>query len=342
MCPAADKAAIPLALSSWAAEFLGRPADLIPLAGDGGSRRYWRLSGLSGSTLAGKALLAMHGPDAAENRAWLNIGRHLKALGLNLPEIRGYQPEWGFFILEDLGDSHLADSLKNGPSAEAEELYGRTVRLMADFHLKGLDGFQSGWCHQEPVYDAAMVEEKEIIYFLESFLAGYLKQPKPGPEIRREAALFSCEVAREAPADVLIHRDFQSRNVLAAPNGPALIDWQGARRGPAAYDLASLLNDPYVSIPPGWRERFIDIYLEAAGRRDVEKFRRELLFTGAARLMQNLGAYGKFCGEGKDFSAWMLPAAERLAEHFKDPALAGWPLLAGCAAAALNQLKSSC
>lgn len=318
------------ALAFWAAEFLGRPARLIPLAGDAGGRCYFRLES--------QALLAMYGPDRAENRAWLHIGRHLKGLGLPLPEIRAFQPERGFFLIEDLGDGHLAAALNSGPREAAYEAYRQTIRLMADLHKRGAKSFQSGWCHQEPVYNAAMVEEKEIGYFLDSFVAGYLQEPEAGPEIRAEAARFSRAVEAEAPASGLIHRDFQSRNVMLSGRGPAIIDWQGARMGPGAYDLASLLNDPYVSIPDDWRAELIALYLEAMGRRDAEKVSRELLFIGAARLMQNLGAYGKLCGEGKNFGQWMRPAAERLVKHFENPLLRGWPLLANCAARALENI----
>jgi aminoglycoside/choline kinase family phosphotransferase len=212
------------------------------------------------------------------------------------------------------------------------------------------------------VYNAAMILEKEVLYFLRNF--------EVDAKLHEEAARFSRAVELEAPPTVLIHRDFQSRNVMLGPtnqptvipakagihlhralemdsrfrgndgfgcgclaNGayPHLIDWQGARLGPGAYDLASLLNDPYTDIPQNWREDFIRLYLNCVGRGDAEKFRRELLFTGAARLMQNLGAYAKLRREGKDFARWIPPAAARLAEHFTSPVLRDYPLLAASA-----------
>ncbi len=322
---------LPETLAAWAGEFLPQAPRLSPLAGDASARRYFRLEGAG--------LLAMHGPDAVENAAYWHIGKHLKGRGLPLPELQAFNPERGFFLMEDLGDAQLSKRLDNGPAPDVYEACAQTVRVMADFHRRGFQGFQTAWCCQEPVYNAPMILEKEVLYFLRSFMGGYLGEPAAGPELLAEAGRFSRAVAREAPPAQLIHRDFQGRNVMLGPGGPALIDWQGARLGPGAYDLASLLLDPsYTAIPQAWREDFIAIYLKAMGRTDEETFRRELLLCGAARLMQILGAFGKLCGEGKNYARWMRPAAQRLVEHLSDPALKEHPLLAACAARALEKL----
>ncbi len=328
------------ALALWAGEMLRetgpKPAALEfqwqPLAGDAGARRYFRLEGAG--------LIAMNGPDPAENLAWLNIGRHLKARGLPLPEIRAFDLKRGFFLLDDLGDSHLAKALRPNPAPETRADLLKTVRVMADFHREGLRGFQTAWCFQEPAYNADMIFKREIVYFLDSFMTGYLKEPESSPELMAEALRFSRMLESEAQPLHLIHRDFQARNVMLTitshktkeKNNPFLIDWQGARLGPGAYDLASLLNDPsYAEPPPDWREDCVKTYLKALRRTDEDKFRRELLMCGAARLMQNLGACGKLCGEGKDVAHWARPAAARLVRHFADPALSDYPLLAACA-----------
>jgi aminoglycoside phosphotransferase (APT) family kinase protein len=39
-------------------------------------------------------------------------------------------------------------------------------------------------------------------------------------------------------SDVLLHRDLHPENVILTPNGPVLIDWEGAARGPAIADVA--------------------------------------------------------------------------------------------------------
>ena len=37
---------------------------------------------------------------------------------------------------------------------------------------------------------------------------------------------------------VLLHRDLHPMNVILSPAGPVIIDWEGAARGPAMYDVA--------------------------------------------------------------------------------------------------------
>ncbi|MCW2933387.1 MAG: hypothetical protein JWM19_4349 [Actinomycetia bacterium] len=39
-------------------------------------------------------------------------------------------------------------------------------------------------------------------------------------------------------SDVLLHRDLHPQNVILTQNGPVLIDWEGAARGPALADVA--------------------------------------------------------------------------------------------------------
>ena len=61
----------------------------------------------------------------------------------------------------------------------------------------------------------------------------------------------------------VVHRDFQSQNIMITRNGtPRLIDYQGARMGPPAYDLASILWDPYYRLEEDMRERLVCCYIE--------------------------------------------------------------------------------
>ena len=42
----------------------------------------------------------------------------------------------------------------------------------------------------------------------------------------------------EAEGHVLVHRDLHPQNVILTSTGPMIIDWEGAARGPAMYDVA--------------------------------------------------------------------------------------------------------
>jgi len=106
---------------------------------------------------------------------------------------------------------------------------------------------------------------------------------KVADELRTVANLLA------ASPQALIHRDWQSSNILLRGNGPVMIDYQGMRRGPIAYDLASLLCDPYANLPAAWQQRLLAFYV----RRHPQGRAIQAAFPAAAvqRLGQALGAY---------------------------------------------------
>ena len=112
---------------------------------------------------------------------------------------------------------------------------------------------------------------------------------------------------------VLVHRDFQSQNIIIRNAQAHLIDFQGRRPGLAEYDLASLLFDPYVSFSPAEREELLTAYekkREAARLPVSPEFREIFRLCGMQRLMQALGFYG-FAGTVKGNKTFLryIPAA---------------------------------
>ena len=270
------------------------PADaeapiLEPLAGDGSTRRFVRVR--SGVETA----IAVWGPDPSENRAYEMIGRHLWRLGRLGPEFLGCDQGAGLFLIEDLGDVPLADWAGRESDWGQGTMYGRTVALMADLHHRGLDGFDPDWCFQTRQYDRALILERETGYFLNAFVIGYLGQKTDADNLASEFDALA-EKALAGTETVLMHRDFQSRNVMIKNGWPRLIDFQGARLGPPGYDLASLLYDPYAELEPKRRKAFSEYYVERriASQPDFNEDRlfRSLPYLAASRLLQALGAYG--------------------------------------------------
>ncbi len=109
----------------------------------------------------------------------------------------------------------------------------------------------------------------------------------------------------------LVHRDFQSSNILWKNGDYTFIDFQGMRLGPAAYDLASLLYDPYAEkLTEGERRALTKLYGKCSGRPEIEKI---LPFAAVQRLIQCLGAYGRLASVGHpQFGKYVLPALENL------------------------------
>lgn len=60
-----------------------------------------------------------------------------------------------------------------------------------------------------------------------------------------------------------MYRDFQSRNVMIREGKPYFIDFQGGRKGPVYYDVASFLWQAKARFPQHLREELIHDYLDA-------------------------------------------------------------------------------
>ena len=113
----------------------------------------------------------------------------------------------------------------------------------------------------------------------------------------------------------LIHRDLQSSNVMVKRGRPIFIDFQGMRFGPALYDLASLVCDPYTALDEMTREKLIAHYAARTKQNEQKVFR---LFSYAAvqRLVQALGAFGRIrkIRGMEHFAQYIHPALMQL-EH---------------------------
>ena len=148
-------------------------------------------------------------------------------------------------------------------------------------------------------------------YFLDNFVKGYCDLSlDPGFEIKLRAGFADlserlCSIPRS-----LVHRDFQSRNIMVRDGEPYFIDFQGMRFGNPFYDLASLLIDPYVSIPDEGREELLSFYYVLSSQElDWDAYQASFWDAGVERLMQALGAYG-FLGKVKGLEDFLqfIPA----------------------------------
>jgi aminoglycoside/choline kinase family phosphotransferase len=312
---------------SWARERLGVGGDWLaePLASDASPRRYWRLAGKSGS------VLVMAGPDLAENIRWLRLGQKLLANGHPLPRIFAHDLGLGLFALEDLGRDRLDGLGRAGADAgRLLSAYRHVAAILADWHDRARAGVGEA-CRLNQPYGPGFARRHEWDYFVSGLglmgLSGFLS-----PGLSAEAGRLCQAAGSPGQAPVLIHRDFQSRNVMLARGGPRVIDWQGARLGPPLYDLASLVLDPYVDLGQEVRDGCVGAYLEAsrspAGRRG---FGRRLAVAGLVRLMQATGAYArlwKVLGR-PSYAAYVLPALSRMSGLLGTIGPKAFPLVSG-------------
>jgi aminoglycoside/choline kinase family phosphotransferase len=264
-----------------------------PLAGDGSLRVFWRVRG----KISSKTFVAMSNPPLnedrlRENRAYLMIGKHLRQKGVLLPEIHDWDLDSGFFVMEDLGDRSLQDvaALETDPVP----VYTRLVEQLIRFQIDGFQDFDPEWCCQTPRYDRRVMRRYESDYFRKAFLRGYLGIDKPFRELEK-AFDFLAEKAGAADTHFLMHRDFQSRNIMVSNEKIGFIDWQGSRLGPLAYDLASLLIDPYTDLTRHQKQQIYDHYVEQLKDENLEwaaSVERNYPYLALQRNLQILGAFG--------------------------------------------------
>jgi aminoglycoside/choline kinase family phosphotransferase len=248
----------------------------------------------------------------AENDAYWNIGRHLRDRGAPVPRLYEYERDEGWILLEDLGDRSLQKAAGDAAcEQEIEDLYGPVLDGLLLLQSQGPHGFEEKWCYQGTRYDSTLMRERESGYFLQAFLRGHLGWSGDETPLLQEFRDLA-EQAGQAPAHFLLHRDFQSRNILFPSSGrPHVIDFQGARWGPLQYDVAALTLDPYVGLGVRLRDRILGMYLarlEASGAMTADRFLADYPLIALHRNLQILGAFG-FLGKRKPFFLQWIPRA---------------------------------
>jgi aminoglycoside/choline kinase family phosphotransferase len=264
---------------------------VIPLEKGGSGRVYFRVCLSSGESF----ILAKYTDQREENLHFVDIAQFLKRCGLNVPRIFHHEAEHGLIWMQDLGNEDLW-SFRDADWGVRKALYVSALRQAVRLHTHATEIFRSNpHLHLQLEFNENLyLWEQE--YFVEHGLRGALGMDDSRAEaVARSKALR--ELARELASlpRCLIHRDFQSQNILIHEASAWLIDFQGMRFGLPLYDVASLLYDPYVSLSDSKRLELLGIYRAMAVAEGMEfsmDFERVFLSCAAQRLMQALGAYG--------------------------------------------------
>ena len=261
------------------------------LAGDGSDRKFYRVR--QGARHFVALLSPRKGSSGLdENDSYHRIGRHLRTRGVPVPAMPWADPARGEFLLEDLGDCHFQRLAIRRPAA-IETLYRHALLLLLEVHENGSRGFDPGFCFDTPLYEPEFVYRRELDYFRKAFLVGCLGLDVDEEDLRADFEVLAG-IAGVHRSEHVIHRDFQSRNIMVCGGRLRLVDFQGMRFGPPAYDLASLLADPYVPLPRSAQVRLEGLYLRAAERRLGFSRRAFTESYNSARLCRNLQMLGAF------------------------------------------------
>lgn len=268
-----------------------KPQSVIELSASGSNRRYFRLK--SETT----TLIGVEGTSLEENRAFITMSKHFSTKGLPVPKVLAETADGKFYIQDDLGDTLLFDFIaggrKTGVFAEGEkEMLRKTMRKLPEIQVLGANGFDFSVCYPQPEFN-----ERSILWDLNYFKYCFLKSTGlEFQENRLEDDFYKLsEILLRAKTDTFMYRDFQSRNVMVKDGEPYFIDFQGGRKGPLQYDVASFLWQAKAQYKDELREELLQIYLDALKNLlpvDEAGFREQLKHFVLFRTLQVLGAYG--------------------------------------------------
>jgi len=316
--PAADtQLAMALSKLHW------NPADttVINFEPRGSARAFMRLQHKRRSVI-----MIRYSLEREENRLYAAQARFLKTIGWPVPEVLVDVPEKQFTVVEDLGDQSLQGLAVSASHMRVERYYRTVLPPVHALHERGTQAARSRRLELLAPFSADLYRwERE--FFANHFLSAQLHVPAPEIKIiLRELEDVARNLLRARPT--LVHRDLQSSNILFVRGKPFFIDFQGMRFGPAAYDLASLLCDPYVELSLTTQRKLVEYYnnTTTAGEPIAES-----LFWQAAveRLAQALGAYGRLCAQPE--TAWFkkyIPRGLRMMQRALRQVGAGKRLLA--------------
>lgn len=232
--------------------------DIRLIAGDASPRKYYRVR-LNGAQTT-NTVIAVESPPTEKNEEFLRIRELLAAGGVRVPALIAADIEQGYLLLEDLGDETLLPHLSD---TSVSQWYGRGLASLAN-----LARINPAPASLEAYSAPKLMQEMRL--FTNWFIPRLLTLPMTNELEAAFSGLAELLIANaRAQPQVLVHRDFHSRNLMVIPSDAlAVIDFQDAVIGPVTYDPVSLLKDCYIRWPRSVQLAWLASYqseLEASG-----------------------------------------------------------------------------
>ena len=266
-------------------------AEKTELPTSGSHRRYYRLKG------GNISIIGVSGTSLEENRAFIALSRHFKEKGLHVPTVLAVAEDGMSYIQEDLGEKLLFDHLTGGResglySSYETSLLCRTIEELPKIQFKGAEGLDWSVCYPQAAFDERMVDF-DLNYFKYCFLKATGLEFNEG-SLQDDFERLKADLLKDRD-NTFLYRDFQARNVIIRDGEPWFIDYQGGRRGPIYYDVASFIWQARSRYPEELKQELIKSYLRALRSYtevDEDHFRERLRLFVLFRTLQVLGAYG--------------------------------------------------
>lgn len=307
------------------------PAQTERLAGAGSNREYYRMTDGEGQSVIGCI-----GTSRDENHAFVCLTKHFTRRQLPVPQILAVSNDELRYLQTDLGDQSLFDALRVGREAggrytqQERALLVKTIRELPNIQMRGARGLDWSCCYPQPEFD-----QDSVLFDLNYFKYCFLKATGLDfHELKLEAnfRMLAKDLTAET-CDAFLYRDFQARNVMLVDGEPRFIDYQGGRKGPFYYDLASFLWQASAKYPDKLRRDLIGEYYDSLKNYtevpSERHFKSRLDLFVLFRTLQVLGAYGfrGYFERKRHFIDSIPPAMDNMRNLLKNSTVDAYPYL---------------
>ena len=291
--------------------------EIIQLAGDASSRRYFRIVHDNQSYV----LMVWEPFDDNGRYPFINVLEHFQKHKVHVPDVIAKSPKLGVVLLEDLGDLTLERKFwENQNQAQAIPYYKQAIDELIKIHYPATKDTQS----QCVAFSVFFNTEKllwEMNYGREHLIEKLTKIALT-PAARKsldQIFLNICETL-DKEEKFICHRDYHSRNLMIKFAKMRVIDFQDARMGAVQYDLVSLVHDSYVDMSDETRSEILDYYLVQAKAAGGKAFSRDQFFeTFRIQMIQRCfkacGSFASFYNmrEDKRYLKYLAPTVKKVA-----------------------------
>ena len=289
-------------------DYAGKGPDrIVQLTSSGSHRTYYRLSSPDFSCIG------VSGTDAEENDVFCSLSEHFLSKGIRVPKVYAVSRDRMSYIQQDLGDESLYDRLARGRvsgcySDDDVALLKKTISRLPKIQVEGAEGLDfSRSLH------GLSFSPRSIMFDLNYFKYCFLLTTGVGfnEDMLQEDFLRLSDELMKCMDDSFMYRDFQSRNVMIVDGEPYFIDFQGGRKGPLYYDVASFVWQARSDFPKDIKEGLVSAqkFDEAKAALDTARG-----LTRAAQSVYDMALTGSREDEKRAAEALARQAASGVAE----------------------------
>lgn len=291
-------------IESWVKRYIDRNYAITAIKGDAGSRKYFRI-------FANNNYIVMYDPDEIQFTKYIAYNIAFAKSGIIVPKVMQYSLKHGFLLQEDFGENLLAQTInKYNMSISYKACINNLLKMQQSNPIIKLEEYENNLLIQE-------MQLANTWYFAKHH-NNNLNQNET--VIFDNATNFLCEVINSQP-QVLVHRDYHSRNIFCLEHGVAVIDFQDAISGAATYDLASLLRDYYSILPQQTLDELIKYYYQQASEKNIiscsfSSFNRWFYCSSVQRHLKVLGIFCRLnYRDNKPHYLQYLPTVLKYLQH---------------------------